>query len=255
MGASNPLERTSVQLMLFVVAVALFANSAVDRTDDGLPWEVTLAGFCTFAVVFSAIYARKVEVALSIVSLIGLAVPTYYVHNYEIPCSNWELGSLYSLSTSKADMLEGVWRAAPNASKFDKMLPMDLSVFHFSLFNPAISLVSNTSEIYHSGLKLDDVVTKERTHDYLLLSSPRKVRDETKGIMLLARVPAQFQVWPQEVEDYTFNLQTASNVVAPPTLTGELVKLDKGPAMETLKSRHYLRPFLLDVYRVDFNFG
>lgn len=67
MGASNPLERTSVQLMLFVVAVALFANSAVDRTDDGLPWEVTLAGFCTFAVVFSAIYARKVEVALSIV--------------------------------------------------------------------------------------------------------------------------------------------------------------------------------------------
>ena len=184
-------------------------------------------------------------------SLIGLAVPTYYVHNYEIPCSNWELGSLYSLSTSKADMLEGVWRAAPNASKFDKMLPMDLSVFHFSLFNPAISLVSNTSEIYHSGLKLSDPLTQERSHDYLLLSSPRKVRDETKGIMLLARVPAQFQVWPQEVEDYTFNLQTASNVVAPPTLTGELVKLDKGPAMETLKSRHYLRPFLLDVYRVD----
>lgn len=64
---SNPLERTSMQMLILVVAVALFANSAVDRTDDGLPWEVTLAGFCIFAVVFSAIYARKVEVALSIV--------------------------------------------------------------------------------------------------------------------------------------------------------------------------------------------
>ena len=34
-----------------------------------------------------------------------------------------------------------------------------------------------------------------------------------------------------------------------------LVKLDKGPAIEHIKSKHYLRPFLLDVYRVDFNFG
>ena len=59
----------------------------------------------------------------------------------------------------------------------------------------------------------------------------------------------------QAVEDYEFSLQTAANIVAPPTFTGELVKLDKGPAMEKLKSKHFLRPFLLDVYRVDFNFG
>ena len=32
---SNPLERTSVQLMLGVALIALCANSAVDRTDDG----------------------------------------------------------------------------------------------------------------------------------------------------------------------------------------------------------------------------
>jgi len=242
-------------MMLLVAGVALFANSAVDRTDDGLPWEVTLAGFCVFAVVFSAIYARKIEVALSIVSIMGLALPTYYVHNYEVPCDNWPLGSQFSLATDKSGFLEGVWRHHPNASKFDKVLPLGLSVFQFSAFNPAISLTSNTTEIYHSGLKLDDPLTKERTHDYLLLSSPRKVKDKTAGLMLLARVPVQFELWPKEVEDYTFNLQTASNVVAPPTLTGEVVKLDKGPAMENLKSKHYLRPFLLDVYRVDFNFG
>ena len=255
MAPTNPLERTSVQLMLVVAAIALFANSAVDRTDDGLPWEVTLAGFCVFAVVFSAIYARKIEVALSIVSIIGLAVPTYFVHNYEVPCENWPLGSQFPLASTKQQVLEGIWRNAPNASKFDKMLPFDLSVYQFSLFNPAISLTSNTTEIYHSGLKLDDPITKERTHDYLLISSPRKVRDKTAGIMLLARVPTQFDVWPKEVEDYTFNLQTASNVVAPPVMTGELVKLDKGPAIESLKSKHYLRPFLLDVYRVDYIFG
>ena len=49
---SNPLERTSVQLMIGVAIIALCANSAVDRTDDGLPWEVTLGGFCVFAVIF-----------------------------------------------------------------------------------------------------------------------------------------------------------------------------------------------------------
>ena len=64
---ANPLERTSVQLLLVVAAIAVFANSAVDRTDDGLPWEITLAGFCVFAIVFAAIYARKIEVALSII--------------------------------------------------------------------------------------------------------------------------------------------------------------------------------------------
>ena len=255
MGSSNPFERTSVQLMLVVAAIALFANSAVDRTDDGLPWEVTLTGFCVFGVVFSAIYAKKTEVALSIVAIIGMAVPTYFVHNYEVPCGNWELGSQFSLSTNKADMLRGIFRNAPNASKFDKMLPMEMSLFDLSLFNPGIALTSNTSEIYHSGLKLDDPVTKERTYDYLLLSSPRKVKDKTVGIMLLARVPTRFDVWPKDIEDYTFSLQTASNVVAPPTFTGELVKLDKGPAMENLKSKHHLRPFLLDVYNVEFNFG
>ena len=37
---SNPLERTSVQLMLGVALIALCANSAVDRTEDGVipPW-------------------------------------------------------------------------------------------------------------------------------------------------------------------------------------------------------------------------
>ena len=68
----NPFERTSVQLMLVAAVVALFANSAVDRTDEGLPWEATLTGFCLFGVIFSAIYADKTELALGIVGIIGV---------------------------------------------------------------------------------------------------------------------------------------------------------------------------------------
>ena len=99
--------------------------------------------------------------------------------------------------TRSRQVLEGIWRMEHNASRFDKMLPFGLSLYQFSLFNPAISLESNTTEIYHSGIKvrrsparylsthtdtplaasqLDNPVTKEKTHDYLLLSSPRKVR-------------------------------------------------------------------------------
>jgi hypothetical protein len=152
-------------------------------------------------------------------------------------------------------VLQGVWSAAPNASRFDKMLPFGLSVFKFSLFDPAIALTSNTSEIYHSGLKLTDPLTKETTHEYLLLDSPRRVKDETKSLKMLAKIPIRFEVWPKDVEDYTFTLQIASNIVAPPTMTGELVKLDKGPAIESMQRRHNLRPFMLDVYNVEYNFG
>ena len=82
-----------------------------------------------------------------------------------------------------------------------------------------------------------------------------QVKDKTVGVMLLAKVPTRFEVWPKDFEDYSFSLQTASNIVAPPTMYGELLKLDKGPAMESLQKKHHLRPFLLDVYNVEYNFG
>jgi len=243
--------------MLVVAAVALFANSAVDRTEDGLPWEVTLAGFCVFAVVFCAIYAKKTEVALSIVTIIVVIIPTYYVSNYEVPADNWELGSAYPLKTTKAEILSGIFRAAPNASRFDKMLGLEslgLSLCSLSVLDPGLALRANTSEIFHSGLKLDDKLTKEQTHDYLLISSPRKVKSKTVGIMLIAKVPTKYEVWPKDVEDTTFDLQTASNIVMPPTFYGEIVELDKGPAIAHLQKKHNLRPFMLDVYKVEYQY-
>ena len=252
---ANPLaERTSVQVILVIVVIAFLCNSATSHTDEGLPWEVTLAGACTFGVVFSAYYAQKTEIALSICAILAGLIPTYYVWTYEVPCNNWELGSKFPLSTSRSALLSGVFRDAPNASRFDVMLPGGLSLIDLSIFSPGLMISANTSEIYHSGVKLDDKVTKEKTHDYLLISSPRKVKKETVGVMLLARVPVKFEVWPQEAEDYSFDLQTAAHIVAPPTFTGELVKLDKGPAMAMLQKKHNLRPFLLDVYNVEYHF-
>jgi hypothetical protein len=243
-----------MMLILAIVGIAVLANSAVDRTEDGLPWEMTLTAFCLLAVVFSAVVAKQTNVALTILSLVALCVPTYYVHNYEVPAENWELGSKYPLSSSQSAFIEGIFRASRNASRFDKALPFGASLVQLSLFAPGLALKSNTSEIYHSTLKLDDPLTKERTHDYLLVSSPRKVKGKTEGIMLLARVPAKFELWPVDFEDYTFSLQTASNVVQPPVMYGELVKLDKGPAIEHLKSKYHLRPFMLDVYKVEYEF-
>ena len=39
------------------------------------------------------------------------------------------------------------------------------------------------------------------------------------------------------------------------TDVGEIVKLDKGPAIVSLQNKHNLRPFMLDVYRVDYLYG
>lgn len=195
--------------------------------------------------VIAAVVAKRTEVALSIVSVMLGVIPTYYVHNYEVPARNWDLGSMASLSTGQSAFISAVWAAHPNASKFDALLPAGLSLTHLSLFPPGIALEANTSEIYHSGIKLDDPLTKKKTHDYMLVSSPRKVKDKTVGIMLLARVPTQFELWPEGVEDYSFDLATASNIVAPPTLSGELRKLDKGPAMDHLKKKCAPAPPLL----------
>jgi hypothetical protein len=48
-------------------------------------------------------------------------VPTYYVHNYEVPCKNWDLGSTFPLKTDKSTMLNGIWSMDQNASRFDKV--------------------------------------------------------------------------------------------------------------------------------------
>jgi len=252
----NPfLEKRSTQLILVIVVVAFLCNAAVSHTDDGLPWEVTLSGACVLGVVFSAHYIQKTDVALSIVSILALLVPTYYVHNAEVECKNWALGSQFSLTTTRGELLEGVWRASPNASRFDKVLPLGLSVFQMSAFMPGIAITANTSEVYHSGMKLSDKLTGEQTHEYLLISSPRKVRRKTTGVMILARVPYHFDVWPKEETDYTFDLQTAAHIVAPPTFYGELIKLDMGPAIVSLQNKHNLRPFMLDVYKVEYHYG
>ena len=168
MAKSSPLERTSVQLMIGAALLALLANSAVDQTDDKLPWEVTLTGFCLFAVVFAAIYAKRTEVAVSIVTIVGMIVPTYFVHYMEVPCSNWLLGSQFPLAAPPKEVLAGIFAAAPNASRYDGLLPFGLSAYHLSLFNPSMAVTADTSELYHPGPTLDDAFddeTREESSD------------------------------------------------------------------------------------------
>ena len=80
------------------------------------------------------------------------------------------------------------WRDSPNASRFDGMLPMDLSLYDLSLLSPSVALTANTSEIYHSGIKLDDA-GGDKSHDYLLISSPRKVHATHVHCEMLRRTP------------------------------------------------------------------
>jgi hypothetical protein len=139
---------------------------------------VTLGGFCVFAVIFSAVYAKRTEVALGICSILFVLMPTYFVHNYEVPFNNWLLGSVLRqpqsgpspgpspnphpglhrqvspMSASKGEVLSAVWSASPNTSRYDEMLGLSvvgLSLMHFSMFNPGIALIINTSEVHQQG--------------------------------------------------------------------------------------------------------
>ena len=104
---------------------------------------MTLGGFCVFAVIFSAVYAKRTEVALGVCSILFVLMPTYHVHNFEVPFNNWLLGSAAPMSASKGEVLSVVWSTSPNTSRFDEMLGLTtvgLSLMHFSMFNPGIAL-------------------------------------------------------------------------------------------------------------------
>ena len=116
------------------------------------------------------------------------------------------------LASRRSEFLKGTWSASTNHSRFDAFLPGDFSFYQISLFDPGLSVNVNSSEIFHSGIKLDDPVTKKRSHDYLLLSSPRRVKENTVGIMLLARVPTRFELWPENIDDDSFSLMV--NIVS-----------------------------------------
>ena len=61
-----------------------------------------------FAVIFSAVYAKRTEVALGICSILFVLMPTYFVHNFEIPFNNWLLGSVSPMSASKGEVLSAL---------------------------------------------------------------------------------------------------------------------------------------------------
>ena len=76
--------------------------------------------------------------------------------------------------------------------------------------------------------------------------------DKTKAISLLAKVHTKFDVWPKNIEDLSLNLESASNIVQPPTMFGELKNLEKGAAIAHLQAKYNLRPFMMEVYRVEY---
>ena len=58
------------------------------------------------------------------------------------------------MSASKGEVLSAVWSTSPNTSRFDEMLGLSvvgLSLMHFSMFNPGIALMINTSEVQQHG--------------------------------------------------------------------------------------------------------
>ena len=58
------------------------------------------------------------------------------------------------MSASKGEVLSAVWSTSPNTSRFDEMLGLNavgLSLMHFSMFNPGIALMINTSEVQQQG--------------------------------------------------------------------------------------------------------
>lgn len=237
--------------MIGVAILAILANSSSVDPEDSIPWEVTLAGTSSLSVCAVAILAKKPEVAYFVVAALVVAAPTYYVYHRNVDVHNWGLGSRHPLKASAADVLAGAWASTPNVTRFDWLLPGPLTLVQLSFASPSLRLFANATEIWHSGIELRDPATGTKSHDYLLVQSPRKVRREVQALMTLLKVPVGLEVWP-EGADMSMDLQVASGIVLPHLFSTRVLKLEPGGAMDVLQRKHHLRPFLLDVFAVEF---
>jgi len=237
--------------MIAVALVAILANSSSIDPEDSIPWEVTLAGTCGLSVCAVAILAKKPEVAYFVMGSLLFATPTYYVYHRNVDVHNWGFGTRFSYKASVAEVMSGYWETTPNVTRWDAYLPGPMTLVQLSMANPSVRLYANATEIMHSGVDLKSQATGAKTHDYLLVSSPRKVKKEVASIMTLLKVPVTLEVWPAEA-DMSMDLQIASGIVAPHLFSARVLPLEKGAAMDVLRRKHHLRPFLLDVFAVDF---
>jgi hypothetical protein len=237
--------------MIGVAILAILANSSSFDPEDSIPWEVTLAGTCALSVSAVAILAKKPEVAYFVMGTLVFLAPTYYVFHRNVDIHNWTFGTHYSVKASGSEVICGYWESTPSVSRFDHMLPGPLTLVQLSLANPSVRLFANATEILHSGIALSNGPGGAKSHDYLLVQSPRRVKREVAAIMTLLKVPVELEVWPQSA-DMTMDLQIASGIVMPHLFSARLLPLEKGPAVAKLSEKHKLRPFMLDVFAVDF---
>lgn len=235
--------------LIGVAIVAILANSSSIDPADSIPWEVTLAGTCGLSISAVAILAKKPEVAYFVMGTMAMLTPSYYAFYRNVDIHNYDFGSRYSVKATGAEILTGYWATTPNVSRWDYLLPGPFTVAHISFANPNVRIFANATEILHSGIELRPG-GGEKTHDYLLVQSPRKVKKEIASIMTLLKVPVTLEVWPQGA-DMSMDLQIASGIVSPHQFTARLFPLEKGAAIGKLMQKHKLRPFMLDVFEVD----
>ena len=104
--------------------------------------------------------------------------------------ARWPLGAHAATHRSRGPpagsgrLSSGPERSAPAAWRPWEAWPAQTLRYHrlgpCQVYRSGLPLLTTTRvlpayQVYHSGLKLDDPLTKERTHDYLLFTSPRKV--------------------------------------------------------------------------------
>ncbi|KAG8461311.1 hypothetical protein KFE25_010498 [Diacronema lutheri] len=236
--------------MIGVAIIAILANSSTIDPEDSIPWEVTLAGTCALSVSAVAMVAKKPEVAYFVMGTLAFLAPTYYVYHRNVDIHNWSFGTRLSLKASAADVVADYWQSTPNVTNFDHLLPGPLTLVQLSLANPNVRLFANATEILHSGIELRGA-GGAKTHDYLLVQSPRRVKREVAAIMTLLKVPVELDVWPDGA-DMSMDLQIASGIVMPHLFSARLLPLEKGAAVAKLHEKHKLRPFLLDCFAVEF---
>lgn len=237
-------------VMIGIAIIAILANSSTIDPEDSIPWEVTLAGTCALSVSGVAIVAKKPEVAYFVMGTLAMLAPTYYVYHRNIDIHNWTFGTRLSLKASAAELVADYWSTTPNVTNFDHLLPGPLTMVQLSLANPNVRLFANATEILHSGIELRDAAGV-KSHDYLLVQSPRRVKREVAALMTLLKVPVTLEVWPDGA-DMSMDLQIASGIVMPHLFTARLLPLEKGAAVAKLQEKHKLRPFLLDCFAVEF---
>lgn len=181
---------------------------------------------------------RRVSKLLIFTFLLALLLPTFQIYLCSpLEIKNENIGTQYSLKTTASEFLQQV---CEEVCLNNSRIP---SSYSLTLFTPRVSLRVKFSQIVDLNITSSSMVGEEKVPlaKVVLLKSWRSVKGKYFGLHVITRVPVKIKKFQESLTAKKGMLLSGRVANIPSDL--------KNLRSELEKQRHFIRPFVLEVFR------